>query len=50
MAAKDKCSFCGMPSSQVGMMLTGLTGYICDSCVRRGYEIIMEAEQKKQQK
>ena len=49
MAAKDKCSFCGMPSSQVGMMLTGLTGYICDSCVRRGYEIIMEAEQKKQQ-
>ena len=38
-----------MPSSQVGMMLTGLTGYICDSCVRRGYEIIMEAEQKKQQ-
>ena len=49
MAAKDKCSFCGMHSSQVGMMLTGLTGYICDSCVRRGYEIIMEAEQKKQQ-
>ena len=49
MAAKDKCSFCGMPSSQVGMMLTGLTGYICDSCVHRGYEIIMEAEQKKQQ-
>lgn len=29
-------------------MLTGLTGHICDACVRRGYEIVMEAEQKKQ--
>ena len=37
-----------MTSSQVGLMLTGLTGHICDACVRRGYEIIMEAEQKKQ--
>lgn len=47
MATKDKCSFCGQPSSQVGLMLTGLSGFICDSCVRRAYEIIQESEQTK---
>lgn len=28
-------------------MLTGLSGFICDSCVRRAYEIIQESEQTK---
>ena len=35
----NKCSFCGTPSSKVGMMMTGLNGCICDECVRRAYEI-----------
>lgn len=48
MANKDKCSFCGLPSSQVALLLTGVSGFICDSCVRRAYEIIQEAEEQKQ--
>lgn len=38
----NKCSFCGTPSSKVGMMMTGLNGCICDECVRRAYEIVKE--------
>lgn len=38
----NKCSFCGTPSSKVGMMMTGLNGCICDECVRRAYEIVTE--------
>src|SRR5574344_1896313 len=38
----NKCSFCGSPSSKVGMMMTGLKGCICDECVRRAYEIVKE--------
>ena len=44
--AKDlsrKCSFCGSPDSQVNLMLMGLTGSICDSCIERAYEALREA-------
>ena len=38
----NKCSFCGTPSSKVGMMMPGLNGCFCDECVRRAYEIVKE--------
>ena len=40
---KRKCSFCGRPESEVGLLITGLNGYICDSCSQQAYEIVKEA-------
>ena len=42
---KRKCSFCGRPESEVGILITGLNGYICDSCSQQAYEIVKEAMQ-----
>ena len=41
--SKICCSFCGRPESEVNFMLTGLNGYICDSCVAQAYDITQEA-------
>ena len=40
---KRKCSFCGRPESEVGLLITGMNGYICDSCSQQAYEIVKEA-------
>lgn len=40
---KRKCSFCGRPESEVGFLITGMNGYICDSCSEQAYQIIQEA-------
>jgi len=40
---KRKCSFCGRPESEVGFLITGMNGYICDSCSAQAYEITREA-------
>ena len=40
---KRKCSFCGRPESEVGILITGMNGYICDSCSQQAYEIVKEA-------
>ena len=29
---EERCSFCGRPASQAGLLATGLTGYICADC------------------
>jgi ATP-dependent Clp protease ATP-binding subunit ClpX len=39
---ETSCSFCGRPRSQVGMLIAGLSGHICDSCISQGYTIVME--------
>ena len=40
---KRRCSFCGRPENEVGLLITGLNGNICDSCSKQAYEIIQEA-------
>ncbi|MCL2328258.1 MAG: ATP-dependent Clp protease ATP-binding subunit ClpX [Bacteroidetes bacterium] len=40
MASKDNCSFCGRPRNQVGVLITGGTGNICDECVRHAFDVI----------
>lgn len=42
---KRRCSFCGRPESEVGFLITGMNGYICDSCSQQAYEIVQEAMQ-----
>lgn len=40
---EDRCSFCGRPESQVGMLINGVDGKICDSCAIQANEIVQEA-------
>ena len=37
-----KCSFCGRSNQEVGMMLTGIDGCICDECVRNAHQMVIE--------
>lgn len=39
---ETSCSFCGRPKSQVGVLIAGLSGHICESCITQGYTIIQE--------
>ncbi len=51
--AANKCSFCGRSDSEVALLLSGLTGYICNDCVKQAYNIlqqndVLEANQAKE--
>lgn len=40
---KKKCSFCGRSENEVGFLITGMNGYICDSCSAQAYDITRQA-------
>lgn len=40
---KRRCSFCGRTEKEVGFLITGINGCICDSCSQQAYEIVQEA-------
>lgn len=40
---KRYCSFCGRSEDEVGFLITGLNGNICDSCAEQAHEIVDEA-------
>lgn len=40
---KNRCSFCGRTENEVGFLITGVNGCICDSCVEQAHEIVKEA-------
>lgn len=40
---KNRCSFCGRSEDEVGFLITGMNGFICDSCAVQAYEITQEA-------
>ncbi|MBQ8889301.1 MAG: ATP-dependent Clp protease ATP-binding subunit ClpX [Bacteroidaceae bacterium] len=42
---KRCCSFCGRPETEVGFLITGMNGFICDMCSQQAYEIVKEAMQ-----
>ena len=43
MAKKEtNCSFCGRPRAEVGMLIAGVSGHICESCITQGYTIVQE--------
>lgn len=46
MKDKKKCSFCGRDESEVGFLLTGLNGNICDECAERAYEYVQQIEKQ----
>ncbi|MEJ6584203.1 MAG: ATP-dependent Clp protease ATP-binding subunit ClpX [Crocinitomicaceae bacterium] len=43
MAKKEAgCSFCGRPREEVGMLIAGVTGHICENCVTQAHSIVKE--------
>ena len=45
----DKCSFCGHDRDQVDLLISGITGNICNDCVERAYEMVSDIQDKKKQ-
>ncbi len=41
--SKRRCSFCGRTEDEVGFLITGVNGCICDSCAEQAHEIVKEA-------
>lgn len=41
--SKRRCSFCGRIEDEVGFLITGVNGCICDSCAEQAHEIVKEA-------
>ncbi len=39
---KKRCSFCGRTEDNVALLMTGMTGYICNDCVEQAYTILRE--------
>ena len=39
---KKRCSFCGRTEDQVALLMTGMTGYICNDCVEQAHAILRE--------
>lgn len=39
---KRRCSFCGRTENEAGMLISGMSGYICTSCVEQAHEILRE--------
>ena len=45
MSKKDvSCSFCGKSRAEVGILIAGVTGHICESCVTQAHTIIKEED------
>ena len=44
---KKKCSFCGRSENEVGFLITGVNGCICDMCAEQAHEIVQEATNQK---
>ncbi len=38
----DKCSFCGRAKKDTNILIAGLSGHICDSCIEQAYSILEE--------
>ncbi len=41
---ETNCSFCGRSRSEVGILIAGVSGHICDSCVQQAHTIIREED------
>ncbi|MBQ8050628.1 MAG: ATP-dependent Clp protease ATP-binding subunit ClpX [Bacteroidaceae bacterium] len=39
---KKVCSFCGRTEREVPLLITGLSGYICNDCAKSAYQIVQE--------
>ncbi len=47
---KKTCSFCGRSDREVKLLITGISGYICDDCACQAYKIVEEQQALSRQK
>lgn len=40
---KKVCSFCGRSEKDVKLLITGISGFICEDCAKQAYEIVQES-------
>ncbi|WP_320054176.1 ATP-dependent Clp protease ATP-binding subunit ClpX [uncultured Acetobacteroides sp.] len=45
--AGKKCSFCGREEKEVSLLLAGISGHICESCIEQAAQIVKEEFKKK---
>lgn len=45
-----RCSFCGRDGKETSMLIAGMEGHICDTCVNQAYNILTEEENSKKKK
>lgn len=38
------CSFCGRSRNEVGMLIAGISGHICESCIEQAHTIVIEED------
>ncbi len=43
----DRCSFCGREKKETRLLIAGISGHICDSCIEQAYNIVQEELKKK---
>jgi len=44
----EKCSFCGRTKKEVNVLIAGVSGHICDSCIEQAHTIIAEETKEKE--
>ena len=45
--ADDKCSFCGKARKDSNLLISGISGAICDSCTEQAFDIVQEERRHK---
>jgi len=45
----NSCSFCGAKENEVGILLQGINGFICDKCVEAAYNLTKKQTKNKKQ-
>lgn len=40
--SSNHCSFCGRSEQEVNLLISGVTGYICDMCTEQAHEIVAD--------
>jgi ATP-dependent Clp protease ATP-binding subunit ClpX len=43
----DRCSFCGREKRDTNLLIAGISGHICDSCIEQAHSILLEELKKK---
>ncbi len=44
------CSFCGRPKNEVGILIAGVTGHICENCIEQAHLIVEEQSKHEKSK
>ncbi len=44
------CSFCGRSRNEVGMLIAGISGHICESCIEQAHTIVIEEDDQNKKK